>query len=1472
MLPQVDKKKPTIMFCGDDIRLHTGFGKQLSKIVSAIRRTNKYNIVRISCFPMRAEETFSSPSTYDGLLVPEQTEDIVFYCDASRGLGDTYGERTFSKAFDHYLPDIVFTINDLQNVAHIVQKKNSGHRFAWLHYTPVDGSPLPRSWGDVLSRIDAVIAYGKYGEQELLASFPWLESKIEIVPHAVDTGVYKPISDQDRAAVRSRMKWGDKIVYMYVGRTHDRKCIDRLLRAFNFFKSDSWTCNDCHAIQYSSTQTCPQCGGSMFFVPHKDNVHLYLHSPSKDDGKIDVDREIYKYNVARWVSVGGNSCVGHGVPEEDLADLMAAADVHVNTSYGEGWCLHPDTDIITAKGLLHIPTIESDGCNFAYGKDGGFWEIEQVMSRSYDGPIYSISTALDDTKTQITPEHTCFVLSKMKKTVDPFVCAKEELSEVPADKIYSAFKKGKDVYVPFPKPAAPAEIGKILVGGYSVDLVPVFGFFVGAYMACGTSSEKSVIFDLSLVPGQLRVNYRQNLVEAIYALDIAKQSDVSAKKTSVIVNNSDFCVFVQALFTKDNEVRFPHFWTIRSLYSEICRANILASGTKQKYCLRVQCSTYLSAWQTRFMLFDSNIVGYIKSIANRHYVDIKDKGKNLHNMALITKESYDAIRRDVQAHTQRDFIVGDNYILIKVTDIEKEHYRGVVYNLSVPGDLAYTTSQFLVHNCVPIHEAMATGKPVIVPDHSALSTDLVSDGYSGLTTPICTMTTTAGGFERGLIDEKTMAAQMDMLYYDDPEIIRKRWAIADDFECGKTYRNKLGKNARAFVSRYDDKIVAAKWVGIFDKYNPMARFRRTYEKCKEFANRDAPLVMYVANYFDPPVGGAEWSALSLLDGLAKKGLATCGIGLLGFTGSPNPFSDYRIVNSTLAVQATSMGEVSILIAASKPSMVISGGTMSPQIQDLLSSSGIHHHVVLNDFLPIISDVKYPLGYGAERDKETLLAYLASTASAKHELNYRLSMLKSADTISANSEWTKNAYRDRYGITASHVHYPFIRWNVFDPSEEEFSIDDKRHRYVIGMVRPIRSKGIATILALAEKFPHLIFKIIGPAIKEEPFIQASKTLGNVCWQPTTSQMRNEYEHMMMLLMPSVVEETFGMTAVEAMACDVPVVVSNRGALPEAVGDTVERICPTDVNKYAWYVEEMLKNEEALVSAVNSGRKRALEIKKRNEQDLNEIIDLALRSSRRISEKKTRLADRVKKYKHTPISMIIPCYRDLNMGIAAARSAHNHQKTKNLTVHMIAQLCDPYEGEVPSWMSIEYFDEALGWCAACNIGAEIAQSDIVVFANSDVLFGPYWDVALLDKMAPDVGVVAPITNRADYHYQQKSASFVNKDNYCSFAELAVLTNFGSSASTDRFIAFTFMCYRNEFVDMGGLDETFGNGGYDDNDLSIRIKLAGKKIVIANDCFVFHHGGVSMRSAQEHGYGYQDDILRCQQYMLEKHGRLS
>jgi len=106
------------------------------------------------------------------------------------------------------------------------------------------------------------------------------------------------------------------------------------------------------------------------------------------------------------------------------------------------------------------------------------------------------------------------------------------------------------------------------------------------------------------------------------------------------------------------------------------------------------------------------------------------------------------------------------------------------------------------------------------------------------------------------------------------------------------------------------------------------------------------------------------------------------------------------------------------------------------------------------------------------------------------------------------------------------------------------------------VNPTQIKGIEILFGLAGACPDIPFLVaeswgLNPRWREVCQNRAALH-PNIEWMSPTDDMRALYGRSRTLLMPSIWEESFGRTAVEAQINGIPVVASRRGALPETVG--------------------------------------------------------------------------------------------------------------------------------------------------------------------------------------------------------------------------------------------------------------------------------------------------------------------------------
>ena len=160
-------------------------------------------------------------------------------------------------------------------------------------------------------------------------------------------------------------------------------------------------------------------------------------------------------------------------------------------------------------------------------------------------------------------------------------------------------------------------------------------------------------------------------------------------------------------------------------------------------------------------------------------------------------------------------------------------------------------------------------------------------------------------------------------------------------------------------------------------------------------------------------------------------------------------------------------------------------------------------------------------------------------------NHRLytKAVENADAVVANSEFTASKIEELYGVSPEVV-YPPISIKDYETEHDEDGS--------ILMVNPRSEyKGGDIFLDIAESMPDEEFRLVGTA--PDTVADRADSLGNVTHVEWCEDMREEYSRAKVVVVPSRSEEPFGRVAAEAMVSGIPCVVSNRGGLPEVVGD-------------------------------------------------------------------------------------------------------------------------------------------------------------------------------------------------------------------------------------------------------------------------------------------------------------------------------
>jgi GT2 family glycosyltransferase/thioredoxin-like negative regulator of GroEL len=175
--------------------------------------------------------------------------------------------------------------------------------------------------------------------------------------------------------------------------------------------------------------------------------------------------------------------------------------------------------------------------------------------------------------------------------------------------------------------------------------------------------------------------------------------------------------------------------------------------------------------------------------------------------------------------------------------------------------------------------------------------------------------------------------------------------------------------------------------------------------------------------------------------------------------------------------------------------------------------------------------------------------------------------------------------------------------------------------------------------------------------------------------------------------------------------------------------------------------------------------------------------------------------------------------------------------------------------------------LGFAAGNNQGLALARGGRIILLNNDTEVTPGWlsrMLAVLDRH-PETALVGPTSNRAGGPQQLDDADYV-PGGHDAFAEELAARNDGRSEQVERLVGFCLLVGR-ELVDaIGGLDERFGFGNFEDDDFTLRARLAGFGARVAHDAFVHHVGNTTFNAA---GIEYQHQMLGNWQIFKAKWG---
>jgi len=151
---------------------------------------------------------------------------------------------------------------------------------------------------------------------------------------------------------------------------------------------------------------------------------------------------------------------------------------------------------------------------------------------------------------------------------------------------------------------------------------------------------------------------------------------------------------------------------------------------------------------------------------------------------------------------------------------------------------------------------------------------------------------------------------------------------------------------------------------------------------------------------------------------------------------------------------------------------------------------------------------------------------------------------------------------------------------------------------------------------------------------------------------------------------------------------------------------------------------------------------------------------------------------------------------------------------------------------------------GFAAANNQAAARARGEVLVFLNNDTVVVPGWLETLVGHLERDrsIGMLGPVTNSGGNGVAQLGTRYADLDGMRAFAGEYTRAHAGQVEDVPMLALFCTAMWKERFAAVGGLDERYGRGLFEDDDLALAVERRGWRVALARDVFVHHYGGAS------------------------------
>lgn len=205
-----------------------------------------------------------------------------------------------------------------------------------------------------------------------------------------------------------------------------------------------------------------------------------------------------------------------------------------------------------------------------------------------------------------------------------------------------------------------------------------------------------------------------------------------------------------------------------------------------------------------------------------------------------------------------------------------------------------------------------------------------------------------------------------------------------------------------------------------------------------------------------------------------------------------------------------------------------------------------------------------------------------------------------------------------------------------------------------------------------------------------------------------------------------------------------------------------------------------------------------------------------------------------------SIIIPTYNQLDLLEQCIDSIRAHTEVPyeiiivdNASTDDTSAFLNKHAGQFRFYIH----EKIRGFAGAVNTGLMMSKGTSICILNPDTIVTSNWLTNMLACLNSDmeIGMVGPITNDlvkeqqlADTDEQMEDPHHSKSTFHCSEP--------GKWNSTDHMASHCLLFRRSLFEEIGYFDEGYGHIFYEVEDYSVRIRLVGRKLVVAGDALIY------------------------------------